>query len=187
MSLDLNLTANTSVAILQYKLRQLGWQGWLGMLLLTLSLVTIVLVTIPRTQNLQQLTNDIVALKVHQNRGVTTPKSDTQFDKVKKFYTLLPRQLDANQKVAEILHTANKSGLIANKVEYATQSASSPLMQYQIKLPVQGSYIQVRQFINHVLNTLPAVALNELSLKREDIATDLVDAKLQFTIYLKRD
>jgi hypothetical protein len=60
-------------------------------------------------------------------------------------------------------------------------------MQYQIKLPVQGSYIQVRQFINHVLNTLPAVALNDISLKREDIASDLVYARLQFTLYLKRD
>ena len=187
MSLDLNLTASTSVAILQYKLRQLGWQGWLGILLLSLSLVTIVLVTIPKTQNLQQLTDDIVALKANPNHGLTTPKLDTQFDKVKKFYTLLPRQLDANQKVAEILHAANKAGLIANKVEYATQLASSPLMQYQIKLPVQGSYIQVRQFINHVLNTLPAVALNDISLKREDIATDLVDVRLQFTLYLKRD
>ena len=81
---------------------------------------------------------------------------------------------------------ATDNGLVVNKVEYEQPLSVSPLIQYQIKLPLSGSYMQIRQFINQVLNTLPSIALSDISLKREDIATDIVDAQIQFTLYLQK-
>lgn len=186
MNFNRLLTKN-NMEILHYKLRQLGWQGFLGASLIILSIGGSVLFTMPKTQEVQQLTNEIDHLKASLSIRPKMEVADTGIDIVQKFYAFLPRQIEANNKINEILHAATTAGLVANNVEYLSQYVSPELLQTQIKLPVQGSYIQIRQFINHVLNKLPAVALNDISLKREDIATDLVDARLQFTLYLKRN
>jgi len=59
-------------------------------------------------------------------------------------------------------------------------------MQYQIKLPLTGSYIQIRRFINQVLNAMPSIALSDISIKREDISSEVIDARIQFTLYLQK-
>jgi len=172
--------------LLQYKLRQLGWAGWLGLFLLLFSLLIMVTVIRSQANKVETLTADINELKTNPNINKLEIKADTQFDIEQRFYALLPQQNEANNKIAEILHAATSVGITPNKVEYSSQSPSATLIKYQIRLPVQGSYVQIRQFINAVLNNLPTVALNDISMKRENIGSDLIEANIQFTMYLRK-
>ncbi|TFW71619.1 hypothetical protein C3Y98_05880 [Methylotenera oryzisoli] len=172
--------------LLQYKLRQLGWQGWLGLSLLLVSLLLMVMVVRPQASKIETLTSHILELKTNPNINKLKVKTDTQFDIEQKFYALLPQKNEANNKITEILHAATSAGIVTNKVEYSSQSLSATLIKYQISLPVQGSYVQIRQFINAVLNNLPTVALNDISMKRENIGSDLIEANIKFTIYLRK-
>jgi Tfp pilus assembly protein PilO len=113
--------------------------------------------------------------------------SDEKADVTKIFYDALPLQVEANSKINTILRVATDNGLVVNKVEYEQPLSVSTLIQYQIKLPLTGNYLQIRQFINQVLNTLPSIALSHISLKREGLATDLVDAQIQFSLYLQKE
>ena len=59
-----------------------------------------------------------------------------------------------------------------------------PLARYQVTLPVQGSYGEVRGFVDAVLDAVPAAALEELALKREEIGEPLVEARVRFVLFL---
>jgi Tfp pilus assembly protein PilO len=190
-SLNLALRPHHMIQVFKYKLRQfiwqkLGWQGLTGLLLIIGSLSYLVIVAAPKAQQLQQLQLKISAIKANSKLNVSNRNNESP-DITNFFYDVLPTQTEANSKISEILRVATDSGLVINKVEYEHPLSVSPLIQYQIKLPITGSYMQIRQFINQVLNILPSIALNDISLKRENIATDLVNAQIQFTLYLQKE
>jgi Tfp pilus assembly protein PilO len=185
-NINLALQSNHLTQVLRYKLRQLGWQGWVGLLLILSSLNYLLIVAVPKAHQLKQLQIEVVVLNVNPKQSVSNLNNHGKPDVTKFFYDVLPTQTEANSKISAILRIATDNGLVVNKVEYEQPLAVSPLIQYQIKLPLTGSYLQIRQFINQVLNTLPSIALSEISLKREDLATDLVDAQIQFTLYLQK-
>ncbi|MDI1298714.1 type 4a pilus biogenesis protein PilO [Methylotenera sp.] len=190
-SLNLALRPNHLIQVFKYKLRQLfwqrlGWQGLVGLALIIGSLSYLIIFAQPKAQQLQQLQMKMTAVNASPKQNISNRNSNDASDIARIFYDVLPTQTEANSKISEILRVATDNGLVINKVEYEQPLSASPLIQYQIKLPLTGSYMQIRQFINQVLNTLPSIALNDISLKREDIVTDLVDAQIQFTLYLQK-
>lgn len=190
-SLSLALRPNHLVQVFKYKVRQLfwqtlGWKGLAGLLLIIGSVSYLIIVAAPKAQQLQQLQMKVDAVKANPKQNVSNRTNNAPSDITRIFYDVLPTQTEASSKISEILRVATDNGLVINKVEYEQPLSVSPLIQYQIKLPLTGNYMQIRQFINQVLNTLPSIALNDISLKREDIATDLVDAQIKFTLYLQK-
>ena len=185
------LKSNDLSQIVMYKLRQLfwrklGWQGILGIFLILLGLSYQLFISIPKSQNLELLQAELITLKAKPKLKTIERSQNEQSDVTKLFYDVLPIQTEANQKISEMLSVATDNGLVVSKVEYEQPLTVSPLIQYQIKLPLTGNYLQIRQFINQVLNTLPSIALTDISLKREDIASDMIDAQIQFTLYLQK-
>ena len=175
---------NLNVDIVSYQIRQLGWHGVLGLLLIFGSLAYLLLQATPKANQLQQLQFDAANFNTSSKLYAQDHKIE-QFDVVKDFYRLLPLQNEANNKISMILNAATNAGLSLERVEYDQPLSHHPVTQYQIKLPVKGSYVQIRQFINEVLNAIPTIALNDVSMRRDDVATDVLDTKIQFTLYLK--
>lgn len=168
----------------RYQLRQLGWQGMLGLLFILGSLAYLFLQAVPKASQVQQLQLDAKNFK----RSSTLYAQDHKvgkYDVVKDFYRLLPAQNEANNSIAMILNAATNAGLSLEKVEYDQPLSQHPITQYQINLPMKGSYVQIRQFINEVLNKIPTIALNDISMRREDISTDILETRIQFILYLK--
>jgi Tfp pilus assembly protein PilO len=190
-SLNLVLRPNHLIQIFRYKLRQLfwqrlGWQGCVGLTLIIGSLSYLIIFAAPKAQQLKQLQMKVTAAKANPKQNISNRNNYEPSDIARIFYDVLPTQTEASSKFSAILRVATDNGLVINKVEYEQPLSASPLIQYQIKLPLTGSYMQIRQFINQVLNTLPSIALIDISLKREDTVTDLVDAQIQFTLYLQK-
>ena len=190
-SLNLAVRPNHLVQVLKYKSRQLfwqtlGWKGLAGLVLIIGSLSYLIIVAVPKAQQLQRLQMEMTTVKANPKQSDSNRNNSAPSDIARTFYDVLPTQTEASSKISAILRVATDNGLVINKVEYEQPLSVLPLIQYQIKLPLTGSYMQIRQFINQVLNTLPSIALNDISLKREDIATGLVDAQIQFTLYLQK-
>jgi Tfp pilus assembly protein PilO len=170
--------------IARYQLRQLGWQGMLGLLLILGSLAYLFLQAVPKASQVQQLQLDARNFKRSSNLYAQDHKVG-KFDVVKDFYRLLPAQNEANNSISMILNAATNAGLSLEKVEYDQPLSQHPITQYQINLPTKGSYVQIRQFINEVLNKIPTIALNDISMRREDVSTDILETRIQFILYLK--
>ena len=114
-------------------------------------------------------------------------------DDITKFYARFPNGDSLPKRLSLINDTAAKQGLLLNRGDYKlTQIKASPinsksgqLSRYEIVLPVNGQYSQIRQFIAQVLYELPALALSEMQIKRENTLAPTVDARLVFVLMLQ--
>lgn len=59
------------------------------------------------------------------------------------------------------------------------------LLRYQIALPARATYPQLRAWLADVMNAVPTAALDELSLRRDDIGNGTVDARVRLTLFVK--
>lgn len=168
---------------IQYQLRQLSWQAILGILLISLTIVYFFLVILP-TENalLEQQLAAVDAQKKMQQDSLNDKAPVTT--KENQLYLLLPTKDKANEQISIVLNLAAQSGLQVDKVAY-TQSLENHVLQLQMNLPIEGKYVQIRQFIHDVLKEIPTLALSELSLRRDDMMTDKLNAQIDLILYFK--
>ncbi|MGJ8620926.1 MAG: type 4a pilus biogenesis protein PilO [Methylophilaceae bacterium] len=168
---------------ISYQVRQFGWQGQSGLLLLLAAIFLLILIQ-SNIKEAELLRLSINNLQTHkQNQG---NKKATSGDVAKRFYAVLPAQKELNQKVAEILYAAENNGLTLTRTDYVERTIPQTMMvQYQIRLPLVGSYPTIREFITDVMNTQPSIALNNVSFHREVLGNDVVDANVEFILYTK--
>ncbi len=163
-----------------FVLHQIDWQAQLGLVMLLASCL-LGLDLILQWQQQQDLLAKLAQpqVKSQPQRAQSHPQNTVQ-----QFYQLLPKASQADAMSASILHTADGLGLRFERAEFSTAQLPN-LVQHQIKLPVRGSYMQIRQFLNALLNAHPTLALMELQVRREDVFSDSVQANMVLTLYLR--
>jgi Tfp pilus assembly protein PilO len=175
------------MAWLQYQARQLGWQGLVGLVLLVISAALVLGWLVPGNTHLAQREQELDVLRAtmpqHQARFVDRSPQAT----LNTFYGFLPAEKEATRLLGVILTTATEHQLAPEKADYSlARSPAAAFTRYQITLPVRGNYVQIRSFANQVLQRIPSAALNEITLKRQDINTEALEARLRFTVFLQR-
>lgn len=109
-------------------------------------------------------------------------------DRLSAFYATI-QGVDAQFSLMERLHQAAVAqGLALERGDYqlATEP-STPLMRYEIELPVRGEYTQIRRFISAAMQDLPTLALKGVSFSRQKSDDPQLNAKVSFVLYLKKD
>jgi hypothetical protein len=128
------------------------------------------------------------AVKVERRRLATDaarPEGGTPAEQLANFYAFFPVPSTAPDWLAKISRAARANGLQLASGEYRlTRSATAALLRYQVVLPVQGSYPQVRAFVDAILADVPAAVVEEISIKRESVESPRVDARIRLTLYL---
>lgn len=98
-----------------------------------------------------------------------------------------PLHSEAERISAEILAQADAMGMIFERAEFQSVPGQSDVLQeLRIKLPLKGDYIQIRQFLAHVLHTYPSLALVQCKLQRSDIMQPELEALIEFSLYTRK-
>jgi hypothetical protein len=85
-----------------------------------------------------------------------------------------------------LLQQADAAQLSIDTAKYEiSTSKSGALIRHRIAFPVEGSYPQVRQFIDATLRALPELAINDLSITRKAIGDPTVEAQIRMTIFTR--
>lgn len=114
----------------------------------------------------------------------SAPQLD-EHDHLKEFYEILGETNYAEQQVKTLFSMASENGLLLAQADYLLSSdKAGGFDTYQVNFPVKGSYSSVRQFCMKLLPSLPFASLDELHFKRSVIASDVVEVRLQLTLYL---
>jgi hypothetical protein len=101
------------------------------------------------------------------------------------FYKVLGGKSLLEQQIKVLFDLAKDAGLSLHQADYRPGfDKNGNFHTYQIQLPVTGSYSAVRQFCESTLLALPYASLDEMSFKREAVASGKLEAKLRFTLYL---
>ena len=101
------------------------------------------------------------------------------------FFARPERETDWLNKIHAL---ATAQGIAINQATYsATAEPTLKLVRYQVTLPVQGTYPQVRRFAGSLLNEIPVLALESVTFERKQPTDRLVDAQLKLTLFLPAD
>lgn len=166
----------------------LGWPGVMGIVLAIVSVVTYTILVIPGQADVAQLDQELN--DEHQAAQRRVAEGGHAEQSSRHNIDMLSRDFPSQQEIAKQLSTlyaaANNSNLVLQRGVYKlVHDTTSPFPRYEIDLPVQGRYPEIQLFAYQALKDVPALALEDISFKRESANATVVQAKLHFTLYLR--
>jgi Tfp pilus assembly protein PilO len=166
---------------------RLGWPGVGGGLLLLASVVYTLAGVLPASEDVvlaqKRVTQAEGALAQIRSGKHAVPQ--TAQERSESFYAALPSQADVTQWIERIYAAAEAEKLSLAQGEYAQADiASTRMARYRIVLPLHGNYGQIRRFIAAAVAAVPALALEDLSMQRQNVGEAEVEARVQLSLYL---
>ncbi len=163
----------------------IGWPGWGGVVLLVAALFTYLAWVPERVRRLEALRADTATLKQRieeaARSGIPLRGSEAELGRFYDFFATAP----LTAWLDKLYVAADTAQLTLEQGEYRTiADPSGKLVRYQVTLPVKGTYVQIRRFIDLALTEVPVAALDEVRFKRENIATTQMEARVRFTLFL---
>jgi Tfp pilus assembly protein PilO len=177
---------NALVAEIRRRVDALGWPGVAGIALIVFAAAAWLSAIVPATEERDLLQLEADKLE-RRTRGAATAgaRPPTAPEQLATFYAFFPAAASTPDWLGKIHAAAAAKGLTLASGEYKIAKAGSPrLARYQITLPVQGTYPQIRGFIGAVLADVPAAVVEEVSLRRESVESAKLEARVRITLYI---
>ncbi len=181
--MDLRATLGRSAAGLRDQAEYLGHTGIIGLALIAFCIAFAM-------GGLEPLRKEVQALQARLQRLERMP--DKTANDVATQPKPAPRDLnlpsaaDALPQVMRLSDLAETRGLKLRQGDYRLhRDRDAGVVAYQMHYPVTGSYAALREFINVALEEFPALALEEVQIRRNSIGATDVEARLRFTLYLR--
>ena len=90
--------------------------------------------------------------------------------------------------LGKLLDLAEQDGLQFSGGEYRLVAGKEKLLdRYVVSLPVRGDYQEVRRFLMTLRDEFPALAIEDVSLRRDKIGSSEIDAQLRLVLFIRRD
>lgn len=165
--------------------RGIGWPGLAGIGLLVLAGVVYVGLSLPEHLQLVGVKQQVAAARTRTTTPASSQRQGAEAQ-VAAFYNTFPSRDTAPAWLQKIYAAGDQFSLSLDRAEYRqTLDRNSRLFNYEVNLPVKGSYVQIREFIRVVLTEIPTLALREVQIRRASIAEPMVDAQIRFILYLR--
>lgn len=164
---------------------RVGWPGVAGIALSVFAAAFAVSAVVPVAAERDALRDQVrrlgERLRVDDGRAGRTDAAAA----LASFYDSFPGRTSSPEWLGRIQAAAEARGLELQSAEYRYERRpDARLARYEIVLPVTGSYPQIRGFVREVLAQVPAAALEELSLRREAVASPRLEARIRLALYL---
>ncbi|HXU41108.1 MAG TPA: GspMb/PilO family protein [Burkholderiales bacterium] len=152
---------------------ELGALGTAALIMLAAAGVFFLMVLQPMQDERMRLEG---ALSKNASRGSSTNLS--------AFYGFLESKDETTtDALAKLYAIGTATGVELQSGSYRSQPAAGRLERYELALPVSGSYAQIRDFLNRVLAEIPALSLDQMSLRRDGRNDAAVHAELRLTLH----
>ncbi len=173
---------------LKFLLAGAGWPALAGLVLL-LAAAGAELVAVPQERAVAAGNRQAAEKARRDYERATTGERKGQpggAEALARFHARLTPDAQADAVFETIQRDAQKNGLSPAGTEYKWQRQSGAgLSEVRIVMPLKAGYAPLRAFVKDVLADVPGLALEQFDLKRENIGTGIVDARLRFSLYLK--
>lgn len=190
-----------------FNTQNLGWlarrlakmAGLWGILSIALA-CTSALILNTKMANMEQQISLLEASMANQQRPIIDQSveaipmvQETSLQTLSEFYQTFPTALSIPDTLSKLNGLAAKQQIVLNSGDYklnkmvANSNNPKVLTQYEMVLPVEGSYTHVRSFISSILSDLPSVAIADLNIERESTLSPSVDARLVLILYVRGD
>ena len=173
------------VAWLHRLVERLGFVGIGGLMCMAAALLVYLSSGRPLAQQREGLQTQLGALGPTPATAAAA-RDESAAAQLSRFYAGFPVAADSARSIGRIQAAARRAGLDLQSGEYRLEGRGGERLQrYGVVLPVRGSYVQIRAFIDGVLADLPHAALEDVQLRRESAASPYIDARLRLTLFLR--
>ena len=165
---------------------RLGWPGCIGLAAALAGLALYYGAIQPTKSKTHALEQEAFALRALARANSSFSKGPAGYEAwLEEFYRSLPAKTSAPESLKVIFSAARTQALGLEQGDYKIKvDKNGRLLAYEIGLPVGGTYTQVRKFVAQVLEQIPAIALDEVIIKREGINAARVEASIHFTLFM---
>lgn len=174
-----------------------GLWGILAILIAVAAVITFSTKRADIQQQINALETNIATkqLPTSENSAIETPLvQQASSQTLSEFYQTFPTALSIPDTLSQLNALATKQQLLLNSGDYKlnkiaakNNAGTKVLTQYEMVLPVEGSYNKVRAFISSILSNLPSVAIADIQIERESTLSPSVDARLVLILYVRGD
>ena len=158
----------------------LGYSGAIGAAALLLTLAGCVLWLQPqRTQRLQLLS------ELQQAHQPAKPNAIDAKPKLRlaDFYRQFPHLNTAPDWLDQIDQKLDAHKLVLKQADYKlVRERNTPLLRYQLNLPVSGDYLAVRSFVQELQQAMPFAIVDDLLFERDAAAQATVQARIRLSL-----
>ncbi|WP_338845799.1 hypothetical protein V8J88_19000 [Massilia sp. W12] len=104
---------------------------------------------------------------------------------IQRFEQTLPQHASAPQQLRRLLEIAAEQDVPLPQAEYRQSTlTNSTLQRWQITLPLHVSYGKLLRFLQTAMEEMPALALDNLQVRRASSDTDEVEVRLQLSLII---
>jgi len=170
-------------------LRAIGLAGWVGLALVLLSAAAWWGVVTPMQDEARQLDADSSTLerRVRERAATEAPVVLTAQQQLAEFERRFSGEKSLTDSLARLHAAARRQGVQLDKAEFKWASdAREPLSRYTIVLPLTCDYRALRRFTRDAVRELPGLAMEEVSLRRADAKSPLLDVQLRFVLFVSK-
>ncbi len=109
----------------------------------------------------------------------------TPQENLQNFVRHFPMLSQRTSAIQEIMGKAKALDLAVDNVSYKTDRQSgSQLSKTYVDFTVYCTYPEMRTFLNNVLTEMSFVSLDQLTISRDDAATDVIEVRMRLTLHL---
>lgn len=158
----------------------LGLPGVIGLAALTGALAMTLLWLQPQQLQRRQLLADLQQAK--------QPARSTAIEARPKmhladFYRQFPHLNTAPDWLDQIDQKLGAHKLVLKQADYKlVRERNTPLLRYQLNLPVSGDYLEVRNFVQEIQQAMPFAVVDDLLFERDAAAQSTVQAKIRLSL-----
>jgi len=172
------MNAAFALAWLRYSAERLGWPGMLGLALGVAAVVAGFAVVHPLETSSQALRERIAALHAQ-----LAAKSAALPEKEAHTLASLPGGSALVPLVAAVHAGAGQRQIALEHGEYVWQrETGSQAARYRMIFPARGTYSHLRSWTADLLAARPELVLEEFDLRRENIGSETIEARVQFSV-----
>lgn len=140
------------------------------------------------THELQQIQTQNTRLVAQRVTHAPRRQASSPSEQLQKFYAFLPATQHIPDAIASIRAAASHQGVaLPEGTLKLVIEKDNPIGRYEMTFPVKAEYHQTRDFVREVLRTIPSVALEDLSFRRDHVNDPVLDTRVQFALYLRVD
>lgn len=167
---------------------ELGPLGVAGLVILAASTGFLLLVLRPLEAEHRLLDERLMRHARHPGESGFPPGAvSSPAAKLNAFYQFFDRDGEPTESLARIHGIARSRGMDLRQGEYRLLASEGRLERYQLVLPIVGSYGQIREFLEEVLAEIPALSLDQTTMRRTRTNVMVVEAEVTMTLHrLKR-
>ena len=158
--------------------------------LLVVAATVIHIVVLPGRENaIEEAERRLASLERSARRAKIESQTErvTPEDTRQRLLDRFPSEDQLNAELGRLLEMASKEGLQIPTGDYRLVPGKDGLFdRYVLNLPVKGSYMTIRRYVATVRQAFPDLAVEDISLRRENIGSTEVEAQLRFILFGRR-